>query len=68
MIAVEEKSQNHWDQVDDFKWLKSEHSPNWSILPEGKRLPEDIWVNTVPGGPGVGIYDIFKKVGLKRLV
>lgn len=26
-----------WDQVRDFKWLKSEPSPNWSILPEAQR-------------------------------
>ncbi|KAF1362434.1 TBCC-domain-containing protein [Lizonia empirigonia] len=25
---------NQWDQIDDFKWLKAEKSPNWSILPE----------------------------------
>ena len=23
---------NFWDQVDDFKWLKAEPSPNWSVL------------------------------------
>eukprot|EP01059_Diplonema_ambulator_P005434 TRINITY_DN15167_c0_g1_i1.p1 TRINITY_DN15167_c0_g1~~TRINITY_DN15167_c0_g1_i1.p1 ORF type:complete len:279 (+),score=95.59 TRINITY_DN15167_c0_g1_i1:51-887(+) len=28
---------NKWDQVNDFKWLKSQHSPNWSILPEDQR-------------------------------
>ena len=24
-----------WDQVDDFKWLRAEHSPNWSTLQPG---------------------------------
>ena len=24
-----------WDQVDDFNWLKAEHSPNWSTLQRG---------------------------------
>lgn len=24
---------NHWNEVRDFKWLKSMHSPNWSIIP-----------------------------------
>ena len=28
---------NQWDQIDDFKWLKAEQSPNWSILPEAER-------------------------------
>lgn len=30
--------QNMWDQVDDFKWLKSEHSPNWEVLPKQERV------------------------------
>ncbi|ESZ96694.1 hypothetical protein SBOR_2953 [Sclerotinia borealis F-4128] len=55
---------NQWDQVDDFKWIKAEHSPNWSILPEEKRLKEEIWTNVIPGGPGVGLDDILKKIGL----
>jgi len=38
---------NHWDKVDDFKWLKADASPNWSILPESKRLPEDFWTKTI---------------------
>ena len=29
--------QNQWDQIDDFKWLKAEQSPNRCILPEGER-------------------------------
>ncbi|RAL61967.1 hypothetical protein DID88_002456 [Monilinia fructigena] len=44
--------ENQWDQVDDFKWLKVEHSPNWSILPEEERLKEEIWTDVVPGGSG----------------
>jgi len=54
--------ENQWDQVDDFKWLKAEHSPNWSILPRAQRLKEDIWTETVPGGPGAGLDDILKEV------
>ena len=63
--SIEEPVENQWDQVDDFKWLKSEPSPNWSILPEGARLKDDIWKTVVPGGPGVGLKDILQKVGLK---
>ena len=58
-------AQNHWDQVDDFKWLKAEHSPNWSVLPEGERLKEEIWTKVVPGGQGMGLDDILKQVGVK---
>jgi tubulin-specific chaperone C len=57
--------QNHWDQVDDFKWLKAEHSPNWSILPETERLQEEVWTTVVPGGQGMGLDDILKKVGIR---
>ena len=48
------------------KWLKSEPSPNWSILPEEERLKEDVWTTVVPGGPGVGLDDILKKIGLGK--
>lgn len=23
-----------WNQVDDFDWLKEEHSPHWSVVSE----------------------------------
>ncbi|KAJ4313999.1 hypothetical protein N0V94_006683 [Neodidymelliopsis sp. IMI 364377] len=37
-IAEEMKGmKNQWDQIDDFKWLKAEQSPNWRILPEAER-------------------------------
>jgi len=55
---------NQWDQVDDFKWLKADHSPNWDVLPEQERISQDVWKNTVPGGPGVGTDNILKKVGI----
>ncbi len=28
-------SPNLWDQVDDFGWLRAEHSPNWATLQPG---------------------------------
>lgn len=34
---------NQWDQVDDFKWLKAAHSPNWSVLPLDDRLDDEAW-------------------------
>ncbi|KAK3385004.1 tubulin binding cofactor C-domain-containing protein [Podospora didyma] len=54
---------NQWDQVDDFKWLKADHSPNWGVLEKEERISEDVW-KSVPGAPGVGVDDILKKVGL----
>jgi len=63
----EEPARNQWDQVDDFKWLKAEHSPNWSVLPEEDRIPEHVWRDTVPGRPGLGAGDILKMVGVTEL-
>ena len=57
--------ENLWDQVDDFKWLKADHSPNWSVLPEDKRLAGSFWTEDVAGkSDGVGVQDILKKAGI----
>ena len=56
------KLKNMWDQVDDFKWLKAEASPHWSILPEERRIDERVWKEVVPGQPGVGLEEILKAV------
>ncbi|KAF2758155.1 tubulin-specific chaperone c [Pseudovirgaria hyperparasitica] len=53
---------NMWDQVDDFKWLKAEQSPNWSILPDEERLKEGIWEGVVQGGPNIGLDQILEAV------
>ncbi|KAI0016601.1 TBCC-domain-containing protein [Xylariomycetidae sp. FL0641] len=59
-----EVESNQWDQVDDFKWLKSEPSPNWSTLPEDQRVTEDTWKNIVCGNPSFSTDDILRKVGV----
>ena len=64
MTIQETPIQRQWDQVDDFKWLKADHSPNWSILPDDEKLDEEIWTDVVPGGPGVGLEDILKRMNL----
>ncbi|KAI1150011.1 tubulin-specific chaperone C [Nemania diffusa] len=53
---------NQWDQVDDFKWLKDEASPNWSILPEESRIADDVWQNTVCGKAGMSTDDILREL------
>ncbi|CAH9075874.1 unnamed protein product [Cuscuta epithymum] len=30
----------NWANVDDFRWLRAAHSPNWSVLPEKDRIEE----------------------------
>ena len=32
------RSRNKWNDVKDFKWLRAQHSPNWSELPEAERM------------------------------
>ena len=63
MIHGEDSEENQWDQVDDFKWLKSEPSPNWSVLPEEKRLAGEIWSSTV-SDPKLNMEQIMRKVGI----
>ncbi|XP_077999958.1 tubulin-specific chaperone C-like [Glandiceps talaboti] len=34
-----DRNRNNWDDVDDFNWLASDkHSPNWTLIPEDKRV------------------------------
>ncbi|CAK7222284.1 hypothetical protein SBRCBS47491_004813 [Sporothrix bragantina] len=61
-----EGGNDQWDQVDDFKWLRSDASPNWSVLPEAERLPESVWTGAVAGGPRYGTEDILKAVGIQK--
>jgi tubulin-specific chaperone C len=53
---------NFWDQVDDFKWLKSEPSPHWRILEQSERVEERVWTEIVPGKPGIGVEDLLAAV------
>jgi hypothetical protein len=55
---------NQWQEVDDFKWLRAEPSPNWSVLEESKRVAEGIWRDIVPGGPGMSTGDVLKAAGV----
>ncbi|KAK5172722.1 uncharacterized protein LTR77_002842 [Saxophila tyrrhenica] len=58
--------ENQWQNVDDFKWLKNEHSPHWNILDEAERIPESVWTGVVPGGPQHGTEDILRAVGVAQ--
>ena len=66
VTEAEKETENQWDQVDDFKWLKAGHSPNWTILPEEDRLRDEVWTTVVPGQPGVSVDETLTKVGLPR--
>lgn len=66
MTDKERNSDNQWDKVDDFKWLKAGHSPNWSTFPDGSGLGEDVWTKVVPGRPGASVSETLAKVGVPR--
>ncbi|KAF2707429.1 tubulin binding cofactor C [Pleomassaria siparia CBS 279.74] len=55
-------SPNQYTQIDDFKWLKSEPSPHFSILPTSDYITEEVWKDVVPGGISVSLDDILKAV------
>jgi hypothetical protein len=55
---------NQWDQIDDFKWLQAEPSPNFSLLPAAERVEDRVWKEKVPGGHGDGLDQILKAVGV----
>ncbi|USP73271.1 hypothetical protein yc1106_00545 [Curvularia clavata] len=56
---------NQWDQIDDFKWLKSEPSPHFSILPEVERISDDVWRNVVPQIKEKSLEDILGAVNVR---
>ena len=49
MTPANRQSVNQWDQIDDFKWLKAEPSPHFSILPALERIGEDVWKVVMAG-------------------
>lgn len=57
---------NHYDQIDDFTWLKPEPSPNFSLLPEGDRVDEEVWSTIVPGGHSTSLDAILRAVMIRE--
>lgn len=57
---------NQWSNVDDFKWLRSEQSPHWSPLDPSKRVLDQVWNDTVPGGHDLGVDDILKAANVPK--
>ncbi|KAI5793759.1 tubulin binding cofactor C-domain-containing protein [Peziza echinospora] len=50
-VGTGEDGRNLWDQVDDFKWLRMEKSPNWRVLDVEERVDvNELW--RVVGGAG----------------
>ncbi|KAJ5115895.1 Tubulin binding cofactor C [Penicillium angulare] len=57
-------NEDKWSQVEDFKWIKPEPSPNWSLLDPADAIPEEVWTEIVPGGPGWSLDDILRAIKL----
>lgn len=66
LIRSDMNAVNQWNQVQDFKWLKSEPSPNWSILSNESIVPNEVWSTVVPGGPELSPDDILRAVGVVK--
>lgn len=66
MTESDNKVEDQWQQVDDFKWLRSEPSPNWGILDPSQRVKADVWKDKVPGGPGLGLEEVLQTVHLPK--
>lgn len=58
------KLENQWEKVDDFKWLRNEQSPNWSVVESDQRLKEGVWKGVVGQRSGAGVDEILKAVGV----
>jgi hypothetical protein len=66
VTASDNPSENQWDQVDDFKWLKAGPSPNWTILSEAERLDDEAWTSVVKGESSSSVEDILSKLHIRR--
>ena len=64
LTGEDEGVENQWMNVDDFKWLRQEPSPNWSLLPPEEGVSEGVWREVVPGGPKFGVEEILGAVGV----
>jgi len=64
--GAERATENQWNQVDDFKWLKAGHSPNWTILSNSQTLSPEVWKNVVPGTPSSNVTNTLKAIGIPR--
>jgi hypothetical protein len=66
-LTDKEKTEaNLYDQVDDFKWLKTFSSPNWSLLPESEVVPDAVWKTALAGEPDVLIDTTLQSLGVKK--
>ncbi|PHH78959.1 hypothetical protein CDD82_2742 [Ophiocordyceps australis] len=61
---TESVTENQWDQVDDFKWLKTGHSPNWSLLTKTQQLDNLVWIKMLQSPAGSSVQQTLSQIGL----
>lgn len=66
ITKAEQGVTNQFDQIDDFKWLRSEPNPNWSVLDPSMRVEDGIWTEVVPGKAGVGHTEILAQANVRK--
>ncbi|KAL4779811.1 tubulin binding cofactor C-domain-containing protein [Aspergillus varians] len=59
-------AEDRWNLVEDFKWIKAEPSPNWSLLAQDAGVPEEVWTEIVPGGPCWSSDEILRAVNILK--
>ncbi|KAL2827093.1 tubulin binding cofactor C-domain-containing protein [Aspergillus pseudoustus] len=57
---------DRWSLVEDFKWIKPEPSPNWSLLGQDDGVPQEVWTEIVPGGPCWSSDEILRAVNILK--
>ena len=66
MIESNREIANKFDQVDDFNWLKAEHSPNWRVLRLEERTTESVCKDIIPGRADINVDDILNATRVTR--
>ncbi|TID14436.1 TBCC-domain-containing protein [Venturia nashicola] len=53
---------NRWNKVQDFQWIKAEHSPNWCEISFDDRVGDEVWRNVVSGDEVGGAEETLQTV------
>lgn len=60
------KTTNHWDQVDDFGWLKAEPSPHFSLLGKSEWPRDEVWEEIGSDEPHSSVDGLLKALNVGR--
>ena len=57
---------DQWKEVDDFKWLRNEASPNWSVLDSAHRVQESTWRDVKGVASAEIVENVLNMVGVAK--